>query len=74
MDGEEAFKYWTDEDSFYRAWNPSPMALQQLIGILSSIGLFVLFGLSGSPNPAILTYFSTTHLVYKIMASLEQHM
>lgn len=41
---------------------------------LSSISLFVLLDLLGSPNPLIPSYFLTTHWAYKKMATLEKRL
>jgi hypothetical protein len=41
---------------------------------LSSINLFVLLDLLGSKNPAIRSYFKTTHWAYKHMATLESRL
>jgi glutaminyl-peptide cyclotransferase len=39
---------------------------------LSSIDLFVLFDLLGSPQPRIPSYFATTHWAYSNMAKVEK--
>lgn len=41
---------------------------------LSSISLFVLLDLLGSPRPSIPSYFLPTHWAYEKMASIEQRM
>lgn len=41
---------------------------------LSSIDLFLLLDLLGSPNPRIPSYFKTTHWAYAHMAALETRM
>ncbi|KAG9504005.1 hypothetical protein J7337_003966 [Fusarium musae] len=63
LDGEEAFKHWTEEDSLYGARTP-----------LDSISLFVLLDLLGSADPTIPSYFLTTHWAYRAMAGLEKRM
>lgn len=78
LDGEEAFKEWTETDSLYGArslaehWdaevNP---ALSTYKTPLSSISLFVLLDLLGSKSPTIMSYFPTTHWAYQKLATLE---
>jgi ABC-type multidrug transport system fused ATPase/permease subunit len=81
LDGEEAFKMWTETDSLYGSrslaehWdsvvNP---ALSTYKTPLSSISLFVLLDLLGSKRPTIQSYFSTTHWAYKKLARLEKRL
>ena len=81
LDGEEAFATWTHTDSVYGAralaeeWettmNP---AMSTFKNPLESIELFVLLDLLGSTNPAVPSYFKTTHWAYKNMASVEERL
>ncbi len=41
---------------------------------LSSIDLFVLFDLLGTPSPRIPSYFPTTHWAYTAMSKVEKHL
>ena len=81
LDGEEAFKYWTAEDSLYGArslaeqWdNEMNAAMSVYKTRLSSISLFVLLDLLGSKDPTIQSYFETTHWAYKKLATLEKRL
>jgi glutaminyl-peptide cyclotransferase len=81
LDGEEAFKYWTATDSLYGArslaeeWdNTAHAAMSNFKTPLSSITLFVLLDLLGSANPAIRSYFPTTHWAYQSLAKLEHRL
>ena len=79
LDGEEAFKHWSDQDSLYGSrsladkWdqevNP---ALSTYRTPLASISLFVLLDLLGSKDPNIRSYFPTTHWAYRKFAALEK--
>ncbi|KAF4815619.1 Glutaminyl-peptide cyclotransferase [Colletotrichum siamense] len=81
LDGEEAFKAWTDTDSLYGArsladewektYNP---AMSHYKNPLEQISIFVLLDLLGSANPQVPSYFQTTHWAYKSMAKLEKRM
>ncbi|PWY86001.1 hypothetical protein BO70DRAFT_218942 [Aspergillus heteromorphus CBS 117.55] len=81
LDGEEAFKTWSETDSLYGArslaeqWdgdvNP---AMSVYKTPLSSISLFVLLDLLGAKNPTIQSFFPTTHWAYKRMANLERRL
>ncbi|KAK6538575.1 hypothetical protein TWF694_010154 [Orbilia ellipsospora] len=78
LDGEEAFKFWTHEDSVYGArhlaekWDTTMNAAQSTFKTqLSSINLFVLLDLLGAPMPRVPSYFKTTHWAYQHMADLE---
>jgi glutaminyl-peptide cyclotransferase len=81
LDGEEAFATWTHTDSVYGAralaeeWestmNP---AMSTFKNPLESIDLFVLLDLLGASNPAVPSYFKTTHWAYKRMASVEERL
>lgn len=81
LDGEEAFATWTHTDSVYGArslaeeWettmNP---AMSTFKNPLESIDLFLLLDLLGSSNPAVPSYFKTTHWAYKNMASVEDRL
>ncbi|KAJ5812065.1 hypothetical protein N7474_008366 [Penicillium riverlandense] len=81
LDGEEAFKSWTDEDSLYGArslaeqWETQMHpAMSDFRTPLSAISLFVLLDLLGAQGPSILSYYQTTHWAYKHLASLEQRL
>ncbi|RDW81381.1 glutaminyl-peptide cyclotransferase family protein [Aspergillus mulundensis] len=81
LDGEEAFKYWTDSDSLYGArslaqhWdsevNPGMSVYKTP---LSSISLFVLLDLLGSKDPIIHSFYSTTHWAYQKLANVERRL
>ncbi|KAL1588155.1 hypothetical protein WHR41_03188 [Cladosporium halotolerans] len=81
LDGEEAFATWTHTDSVYGAralaeeWettmNP---AMSTYKNPLESIDLFVLLDLLGAKNPAVPSYFKTTHWAYKKMAAVEDRL
>ncbi|KAF1830947.1 hypothetical protein BDW02DRAFT_601214 [Decorospora gaudefroyi] len=81
LDGEEAFKSWTDSDSLYGAralaedWETSfHMASSTYRTPLDSIELFLLLDLLGSKGPKVPSYFKTTHWAYKHMANAEQRL
>ena len=81
LDGEEAFKVWTAQDSLYGAkslaaeMETTAYAAQSTFhNALSSISLFVLLDLLGSEKPTVPSYFKTTHWAYKKMAELEQRL
>ncbi|KAF4974322.1 hypothetical protein FZEAL_8751 [Fusarium zealandicum] len=81
LDGEEAFRHWTDEDSLYGARSLAEQWEFQFHGAtstyrtpLESISLFVLLDLLGSKDPRIPSYFLTTHWAYRAMAGLEKRM
>jgi hypothetical protein len=79
LDGEEAFKLWTDTDSLYGArslaehWDSTVHPAMSVYKTpLSSISLFVLLDLLGSKSPYIQSYFATTHWAYRKLATLEK--
>ncbi|KAJ5175222.1 uncharacterized protein N7482_001099 [Penicillium canariense] len=81
LDGEEAFKEWTDTDSLYGArslaehWETQMHpAMSTFKTPLSSISLFVLLDLLGARSPNILSYYPTTHWAYQSLGSLEQRL
>ncbi|KAF6790671.1 glutaminyl-peptide cyclotransferase (peptidase family M28) [Colletotrichum sojae] len=81
LDGEEAFKSWTDTDSLYGArslameWeNTFNPAMSHYKNPLEQISIFVLLDLLGSANPRVPSYFQTTHWAYKNMATIEKRM
>ncbi|KAK2038569.1 peptidase family M28 [Colletotrichum somersetense] len=81
LDGEEAFKTWTDTDSLYGArslsqeWeNTFNPAMSHYKTPLDQIRLFVLLDLLGAPEPRIPSYFQSTHWAYKAMAEIEKRM
>ncbi|KAI6760821.1 hypothetical protein HG530_009681 [Fusarium avenaceum] len=81
LDGEEAFKHWTEDDSLYGARSLAEEWEFKFHGStatyrtpLDSISLFVLLDLLGSKDPTIPSYFLTTHWAYRAIAGLEQRM
>lgn len=79
LDGEEAFKEWTEADSLYGArslaaeWDHTMYpAMSTFKTPLSAISLFVLLDLLGAQGPSIQSYYQTTHWAYQSMGSLEQ--
>ncbi|KAI4139390.1 MAG: hypothetical protein L6R39_006309 [Caloplaca ligustica] len=81
LDGEEAFKVWTSEDSLYGAkslaaeMETTAFAAQSTFhNALSTISLFVLLDLLGAQNPNVPSYFKTTHWAYRKMADLERRL
>ncbi|CAE6433448.1 unnamed protein product [Rhizoctonia solani] len=83
LDGEEAYKSWTHDDSVYGArhlaekWattylEPSPKRkLYPVQTVLSTIEHFVLLDLLGAPFPLIRSYFPSTGWLFDEMASAE---
>lgn len=78
LDGEEAFKIWTDDDSLYGAralaeeWEGTYYSAMSTYSTpLASIDLFVLLDLLGAPPQMVPSYYKTTHWAYKHMADLE---
>ncbi|KAL8934582.1 MAG: hypothetical protein Q9211_005152 [Gyalolechia sp. 1 TL-2023] len=81
LDGEEAFKAWTAQDSLYGARSlaadmeaTAHAAQSTFHNALSSISLFVLLDLLGAETPTVPSYFKTTHWAYKKMAKLENRL
>ncbi|KAI4129254.1 MAG: hypothetical protein LQ338_002306 [Usnochroma carphineum] len=81
LDGEEAFKVWTSEDSLYGAkslaaeMEATAYAAQSTFhNALSTISLFVLLDLLGAENPTVPSYFKTTHWAYRKMADIEKRL
>lgn len=81
LDGEEAMKNWSEEDSLYGArslaaeWENTPHAVNaKHRSRLNEISLFVLLDLLGSANPTVPSYWSSTHWAYKNMAALEKRL
>ena len=81
LDGEEAFKQWSAEDSLYGArslaehWDEEVNAAMSVYKTpLSSINLFVLLDLLGSKHPTVQSYFETTHWAYRKLATLEKRL
>ncbi|KAK1535853.1 peptidase family M28 [Colletotrichum paranaense] len=81
LDGEEAFKSWTDTDSLYGArslaleWeNTFNPAMSHYKNPLEQISMFVLLDLLGSAEPKVPSYFQSTHWAYKAMADIEKRM
>ncbi|KAK2795798.1 hypothetical protein FQN52_003648 [Onygenales sp. PD_12] len=78
LDGEEAFKSWTDTDSLYGSRSLAEAMSSEVYPAtstfrspISAISLFVLLDLLGEKDPAMPSYFSTTHWAYQNMATLE---
>ncbi|KAI2469660.1 peptidase family M28-domain-containing protein [Annulohypoxylon bovei var. microspora] len=78
LDGEEAFKQWTETDSLYGAraladrWeNSVHPAMSFYRNPLDQISMFVLLDLLGSANPTVPSFFLSTHWAYKAMATIE---
>ncbi|KAF1841539.1 uncharacterized protein K460DRAFT_419586 [Cucurbitaria berberidis CBS 394.84] len=81
LDGEEAFKVWTDADSLYGAralaedWESTFHTAASIYRTpLDSIELFLLLDLLGSARPRVPSYFKTTHWAYKHMARAEDRL
>ncbi|KAJ4326420.1 hypothetical protein N0V94_000095 [Neodidymelliopsis sp. IMI 364377] len=81
LDGEEAFRSWTDTDSLYGAralaedWEATfHTAASTYRTPLDSMELFVLLDLLGSSGPRVPSYFKTTHWAYKHMANVEDRL
>lgn len=81
LDGEEAFKEWTDTDSLYGArslaheWdNQVYPAMSTFKTPLSSITLFVLLDLLGAKDPYIMSFYPTTHWAYQHLGQLERRL
>ena len=81
LDGEEAFKSWTDTDSVYGArslaaeMESTAFAAQSTFhNALSTISLFVLLDLLGAKHPTVPSFFMTTHWAYQKMANLEKRL
>ncbi|KAJ5824165.1 Peptidase M28 [Penicillium robsamsonii] len=79
LDGEEAFKHWSDADSLYGAralathWGDQVYpAMSEFKSPLSSISLFVLLDLLGSKSPTIHSYYETTHWAYQRLGAIEK--
>lgn len=78
LDGEEAFESWTDNDSVYGAralaeeWETTVHPFYATYrNPLDQVSLFVLLDLLGLENPAIPSYFKTTHWAYQHLADVE---
>ncbi|TIA42909.1 glutaminyl-peptide cyclotransferase [Aureobasidium pullulans] len=78
LDGEEAFKVWTHDDSIYGArslaeeWEQTMHpAASTYRTPLDAIDLFVLLDLLGSAKPTVPSFFRTTHWAYSNMAAAE---
>ncbi|KAL2861757.1 hypothetical protein BJX68DRAFT_11458 [Aspergillus pseudodeflectus] len=81
LDGEEAFKYWTDTDSLYGSrslaqhWDSEVNPAMSIYKTpLSSISLFVLLDLLGAKSPTIISYYPTTHWAYQKLANIERRL
>jgi glutaminyl-peptide cyclotransferase len=81
LDGEEAFKVWTDDDSLYGAralaqeWEETMHpAMSTYRTPLASIDLFVLLDLLGAAEPTVPSYFKTTHWAYRNLATIEERL
>jgi glutaminyl-peptide cyclotransferase len=78
LDGEEAFKEWTEEDSLYGArslaeqWDDEVHPAMSVYKTpLTSISLFALLDLLGAKDPTVQSFFETTHWAYQKIAALE---
>ncbi|KAK3217260.1 hypothetical protein GRF29_1g2489252 [Pseudopithomyces chartarum] len=81
LDGEEAFKVWTQTDSLYGSralaeeWETTfHPAASTYKTPLDSIDLFVLLDLLGSRGPTVPSFYKTTHWAYKHMAAAERRL
>jgi len=81
LDGEEAFGQWSDQDSIYGARSLAEEmestlhpAMSTYHNAMSSISLFLLLDLLGSPAPIVPSYFKTTHWAYKNMATIADRL
>ncbi|KAL2814301.1 hypothetical protein BJX63DRAFT_392683 [Aspergillus granulosus] len=81
LDGEEAFKFWTDTDSLYgsrslaKHWDSEVNPAMSIYKTpLSSISLFVLLDLLGSKSPTIISFYPTTHWAYQKLANIERRL
>ncbi|KAF1978549.1 hypothetical protein BU23DRAFT_449312 [Bimuria novae-zelandiae CBS 107.79] len=84
LDGEEAFKTWTDTDSLYGSrslsnfWvnspNPPSQKFYKYKTPLSQISLFMLLDLLGSSSPSVPSYYTTTHWAYRAFSTVESRM
>ncbi|KAL6238887.1 hypothetical protein BDW75DRAFT_200529 [Aspergillus navahoensis] len=81
LDGEEAFKQWSNTDSLYGArslaqyWDSEVNPAMSVYKTpLSSISLFVLLDLLGSKSPIIHSYYKTTHWAYQKLANVERRL
>jgi hypothetical protein len=81
LDGEESFLQWTATDSIYGArslaahWEATlHPALSTYRTPLDAISLFVLLDLLGHKDPAVPSYFPTTHWAYRHLAKLEERL
>ncbi|XP_067931788.1 glutaminyl-peptide cyclotransferase-like [Watersipora subatra] len=77
LDGEEAFKEWTDTDSIYGArhladkWHTTPHPYDSSSTILDGIDAFVLLDLIGARNPKFRDFFEDTTKLFKRLRSIE---
>ncbi|KAF2660525.1 hypothetical protein K491DRAFT_589095 [Lophiostoma macrostomum CBS 122681] len=84
LDGEEAFRSWTDTDSLYGSrslaeqWagspNPPSAKFYKYRNPLNQISLFFLLDLLGSANPMVPSYFLETHWAYQKLSKIEERM
>ncbi|KAL4782477.1 hypothetical protein BJX76DRAFT_290689 [Aspergillus varians] len=81
LDGEEAFKMWTETDSLYGAralaqhWDSAVNPAMSIYKTpLSSISMFVLLDLLGSKSPTIQSFYPTTHWAYQKLATIERRL
>lgn len=78
LDGEEAFKEWTDTDSIYGARHlAEKMEANVQSGPsrkteLDTIDAFVLLDLLGSPGPSIPSYFRNTDWMHRSLVDVEK--
>ncbi|KAI1908936.1 hypothetical protein LOZ61_005280 [Ophidiomyces ophidiicola] len=81
LDGEEAFREWSETDSLYGSRSLAEHmelslypALSTFKNPLGAIKLFVLLDLLGAEHPTIPSYFKTTHWAYQHMGLLESRL
>lgn len=78
LDGEEAFKEWSETDSIYGArhlaskWESEKYHDSSNKSKLDSIGLFVLMDLLGASNPSISSFYQHTDWAHINLRSLEK--
>ncbi|XP_059841644.1 glutaminyl-peptide cyclotransferase [Hypanus sabinus] len=81
FDGEEAFQYWSENDSLYGSRHLAqkmertafPLGSNET-NMLHAIDLFVLLDLLGSPNPRIPSYFPNTALWHRRLQLIERRL
>jgi len=83
LDGEEAFKEWSDSDSLYGAralakkWTEplrTPTATMKRVRSIDQIESFILYDLLGSPSPEIHPYFAETGWLFDSFQKAEERL